>query len=242
MDYKILLILIIILLLIIYIIKELYFIKLDLSNFINNIKSNQDDMNLLIRKNFQNDLNVFTNKIKLLNDENLQQFRKISILNSQPIVKNNNYFKEIDMSDSDESDLIGTELRYLSDSKYEKEIIDSSTTSLIEEVNNQSSTTEDIIDEKPEDKENKDVDSIVESEYLKILNSVNQENTDISENDIKIEPKINNKLNNIDTYTAEQLKNMAKKNNIALSIKVGNKWKSLNKTELYNELFNYFNK
>lgn len=127
MDYRILIILIIILLLIIYIIKELYFIKLDFNNFMNNIKSNHDETNLLIRKNFQNDLNVFTNKIKLLNDENLQQFRKISILNNQPIVKNNNYFKEIDMSDSDESDLAGTELRYLSDSKFNNDITNKDT-------------------------------------------------------------------------------------------------------------------
>lgn len=113
MDYKMWILLLAILLLILYIIKEVYFIKFDLLGYINTLKNNHEENNLIIRKNFQNDLNVFANKIKLLNDENLQQFRKITILNTQPIVKNNNYFKEMTYTESDNE----SELKYLSDNK-----------------------------------------------------------------------------------------------------------------------------
>lgn len=113
MDYKMWILLMAILLLILYIIKEVYFIKFDLLSYINTLKNNHEENNLIIRKNFQNDLNVFANKIKLLNDENLQQFRKITLLNTQPIVKNNNYFKEMIYTESDNE----SELKYLSDSK-----------------------------------------------------------------------------------------------------------------------------
>ncbi len=114
MDYKILFFLVIILLLILYLIKEIYFVKFDLLNYINTLKNNYEENNLILRKNFQNDLNVFANKIKLLNDENLQQFRKITLLNTQPIVKNNNYFKEMTESETCDN---GTELKYFSDSR-----------------------------------------------------------------------------------------------------------------------------
>ncbi len=102
------------LLLILYIIKEMYFIKFDILSYINTLKNNSEDSNIILRKNFQNDLNVFANKVKLLNDENLQQFRKITLLNTQPIVKNNNYFKELTCSESEDNK---SELKYLSDSK-----------------------------------------------------------------------------------------------------------------------------
>lgn len=129
-------------------------------------------------------------------------------------------------------------------------------------IHQKTSTTESSESNTPINKE----ESIFEksSEYLKLLNSVNQENTnitiDVSNNTIthddntsssyseesssysSIKKPVENKLNNIDSYTLDQLRNMAKKYNISLSIKVGKKWKSLNKTELYNELFNYFNK
>ncbi len=114
MDYKIWIVLLGIVLLILYLIKEMYFIKFDLINYINTLKNNNEDNNLIVRKNFQNDLNVFANKIKLLNDENLQQFRKITLLNNQPILKNNNYFREMENTDSE---LDNRDLRYLSDSK-----------------------------------------------------------------------------------------------------------------------------
>ncbi len=114
MDYKILFFLVVILLLILYLIKEIYFVKFDLLNYINTLKNNYEENNLILRKNFQNDLNVFANKIKLLNDENLQQFRKITLLNNQPIVKNNNYFKEVSESETADN---GTELKYFSDSR-----------------------------------------------------------------------------------------------------------------------------
>ena len=114
MDYKIWLILLVILLLIFYIIKEMYFIKFDILSYISTLKNNNEDNNLLLRKSFQNDLNVFANKVKLLNDENLQQFRKITLLNTQPIVKNNNYFKEITYTDSEDNN---SKLNYLSDNK-----------------------------------------------------------------------------------------------------------------------------
>ena len=114
MDYKIWIVLLAIVVLILYLIKEMYFIKFDLLSYINTLKNNHEENNLIIRKNFQNDLNVFANKIKLLNDENLQQFRKITLLNNQPILKNNNYFKEMENSDTNTENM---ELRYLSDSK-----------------------------------------------------------------------------------------------------------------------------
>ena len=114
MDYKIWIVLFGIVLLILYLIKEMYFIKFDLINYINTHKNNNEENNMIIRKNFQNDLNVFANKIKLLNDETLQQFRKITVLNNQPIIKNNNHFREIGITDSD---IDNKDLKYLSDSK-----------------------------------------------------------------------------------------------------------------------------
>jgi len=92
----------------------MYFIKFDILSYISTLKNNNEDNNLLLRKSFQNDLNVFANKVKLINDENLQQFRKITLLNTQPIVKNNNYFKEILYTDSEDNN---SKLNYLSDNK-----------------------------------------------------------------------------------------------------------------------------
>ena len=114
MDYKMWIVLFGIVLLILYLIKEMYFIKFDLINYINTHKNNNEENNMIIRKNFQNDLNVLANKIKLLNEENLQQFRKITILNNQPIIKNNNHFREMGFTDSD---IDNKDLKYLSDSK-----------------------------------------------------------------------------------------------------------------------------
>lgn len=116
MNYKLWLMLIVILLLILYLIKETYFIKFDLVNYITMLKNTHEENSIFLRKNFQNDLNVFANKIKLLNDENLQQFRKITLINTQPIVKNNNFFKEMSCSESEnENNNDENELKYLSD-------------------------------------------------------------------------------------------------------------------------------
>jgi hypothetical protein len=170
MDYKIWIVLLGIVLLILYLIKEMYFIKFDLINYINTLKNNNEENNLIIRKNFQNDLNVFANKIKLLNDENLQQFRKITLLNNQPILKNNNYFREMEYTDSD---IENKDLRYLSDSKLmsKKEKESSNKFSETSELTSTETSEENVVANKKEQKEQPSLP--ISNELIKnVLNNV----------------------------------------------------------------------
>ncbi len=348
MDYKIWIVLIIILLLILYIIKEIYFIKFDLISYINILKNNHEDNNIILRKNFQTDLNVFANKIKLLNDENLQQFRKITLLNAQPIVKNNNYFKEMTCTETDNA----TELKYLSDSKIhslkkntlvqpcdfsetskldnltqtsdfieklqnnyinsdkifilnEKKSVSNNSNKINDDnfsknnklcneisVHSNEESSEEISEESSEEISEESSEEISEESSEEINETLNEEsNGDLSEENIsfdknellnikntkletaletitlgtkksknKMEKNINKDLNaititndilqninmenfkNIDDYTLDALKNLAKKFNIPISIKTSGKWKTLNKTEIYTEISKFLNK
>ncbi len=110
--------LIIISIILLYLVSEIYFIKFELNNCLTNLKHCNDKNNIILRKNFQNDLNVFANKVKLLNDENLQQFRKITNLSLQPIIKNNNSFTEYN-DDSDSQ----SKLMYFSEDDIKSDIM-----------------------------------------------------------------------------------------------------------------------
>jgi hypothetical protein len=175
MDYKIWILLVVLMLLILYVIKEIYFIRFDLLNYINSTKNNTEETNLLLRKNFQNDLNVFANKIKLLNDENLQQFRKITLINAQPIVKNSNYFKEMTCTDSDNE----TELKYLSDSKMM--MSKNSKTSKKSAGDNLETTSISNFSET----------SVLDDNHKKLNNNNNNENNEINEVDTDADVDIN---------------------------------------------------
>jgi hypothetical protein len=345
MDYKIWITLLMMLLLILYIIKEMYFIKFDILSYINTLKNNSEDSSLILRKNFQNDLNVFANKIKLLNDENLQQFRKITLLNTQPIVKNNNYFKELSCTDSEDN-----ELKYLSDSKLasnhnqikedftsdysltspinvnkkdknneikveeilikindktvkkdnetDKIEIEQDTNEFFENVSLDTDTetstglSNDEDDEEDDDEEDDEEDddeddddddddeNINQEDHEEVvfekeeLNNINKSTTDKllesvmdtitlgtkkSKNN-KEDKKINHDLKeigtvkeimatinkenfkSIDDYNMDYLKNLAKKFNIPLSMKVSGRWKPLTKPEIYNEISKFLNK
>ena len=189
MDYKIWILLVVLLLLILYVIKEIYFIRFDLLNYINSTKNNTEETNLLLRKNFQNDLNVFANKIKLLNDENLQQFRKITLINTQPIVKNSNYFKEMTCSDSDNE----TELKYLSDSK------------MMMSKNSKKSKKSNADELETTSISNFSETSVLDDNH-KSLNLNKQENiNEETKNEVNI---VDNKDNNKDDNNHEDVKNM----------------------------------
>ena len=126
-------------------------LKTDIEIYSKQIKSYIDENNTALRIKIQNDLSVCVNKIKILNNESIQQVRKINILNNQPIQKNSNYFTETD------SDLLN-DIKYLSDTKgtlserENKDFINlNNPTEIIIGIVKENTTSEDITLQKLED-------------------------------------------------------------------------------------------
>lgn len=95
MDYKIFILLLFFVICIVLFLRELYSIRDDLERLNKDIRIHIEEMNNQLRNKLQNDLGVCVNKIKSLNNDSIQQIRKINILNNQPI-KNSNHFTESD--------------------------------------------------------------------------------------------------------------------------------------------------
>ncbi len=99
MNYILIAFLILLLIGVLYLLKEVFSLRDDISNINKNIDNTLNTNFTIIRQNNQNDLNVFSNRIKLLNEDLLQQYKKIIVLNNQPIKKITNHFTETDESE-----------------------------------------------------------------------------------------------------------------------------------------------
>lgn len=99
MDYKILIMLLALLFLMILLYKEMSSIKEDIighvGRLVSNMKSQNDKQVLQLKSN----LNQCVGQIKGISTDNLQQLRKITLLNNQPITRTANHFTEVDDSD-----------------------------------------------------------------------------------------------------------------------------------------------
>ncbi|CAH6421771.1 Hypothetical protein KVN_LOCUS457 [uncultured virus] len=111
MDYKLLIILLALLFLIILVYKELGNIKNEIIKNIFSIITNLKQNNEKFEIRLNNNMLKCVSQIREINTQNLQQLRKISLLNNQPITKFNNHFTEIEDSD------MHTDINYLSDKR-----------------------------------------------------------------------------------------------------------------------------
>lgn len=243
-------------------------LKTDIEIYSRQIKSYIDESNTALRLKIQNDLSVCVNKIKVLNNESIQQVRKINVLNSQPIQKNSNYFTET------ESD-IANEIKYLSDMRATN--ADNNTTSsekpievltngviqdlLVEKINNMandnSETSEEITLQKLEDsnlslhdaKYEEDIKPLIiqqqestVSDHVKRDIITNSDSSSIKSINSSRSKKNKKNLGDVETYTLVSLQDMAKGYGIHTRNKQDGKWRNLSKLEIYNELKNYLAK
>jgi hypothetical protein len=96
MDYKIIILLLLILV-------GLYFMYSEIqktNELVSDMKDHVETENKKITFDIHNNINKCLSKIKDISEENLQQLKKINLLNNQSI-KNINHFSEIDDSDAD---------------------------------------------------------------------------------------------------------------------------------------------
>jgi hypothetical protein len=112
MDYKVIIILLALLFLIILVYREVSTLKEQMGKNINNITSQYMQNNDRMLLKFQNNMNKYVTQIKGISSDNLQQLRKITMLNHQPVIRKfTNHFTETDNSE------IRTDVQYLSDAK-----------------------------------------------------------------------------------------------------------------------------
>ena len=110
MDYKVIIILLALLFLIILVYREVSNLKDQMNKSTNNmsLQYRQNNDKMLVK--FQNNMNKYVSQIKGISSDNLQQLRKITLLNHQPVIRKfTNHFTETDNSE------IRTDLQYLSD-------------------------------------------------------------------------------------------------------------------------------
>jgi hypothetical protein len=237
-------------------------LKTDIEIYSKQIKSYIDETNTALRIKIQNDLSVCVNKIKILNNESIQQVRKINILNNQPIQKNSNYFTETD------SDLLN-DIKYLSDTKgtlserENKDFINlNNPTEIIIGIVKENTTSEDITLQKLEDSNLSLHDSshkilVKEMPHEEKINDNKEEQIIYSEeknkaesesivsssiksiNSVRSRRKNQKQLETIENYNLITLQDMAKNYGIQTRNKLDGKWKNLSKSEIYNEIKNY---
>lgn len=114
MDFKLTILLLVIVLITVFLYKEIIALRDDLTKNVNEIKLYIDESNKSQRNKYQTDLGLCVNKIKSINNDSIQQARRITLLNNQPIIRKNcvNNFTETDSSSD-----INSEIKYLSDTK-----------------------------------------------------------------------------------------------------------------------------
>lgn len=116
MDYKIIVILLVLLFLIILIYKEISTLKDQVDKTIMTTTIASKQLNDRHETTMQHNMDKYLSQIKTIGTENLQQLKKITLLNHQPIIKKktSNHFTETDGSE------IKSNLQHLSDVKGNK--------------------------------------------------------------------------------------------------------------------------
>lgn len=98
MDYKILIILLALLFIVVMIYRELSIVKRDLRNDMNTVLDDFKKETMETLENANNNMTRCINNIKELNNDNINQMRKVYMLNNQPITKVFNHYTETDES------------------------------------------------------------------------------------------------------------------------------------------------
>lgn len=114
MDYKVVIILLALLFLIILVYREVTTIKDNLYKNSEMISSQHIQGSKHVMKQLQDNMDKYVNQIKGISSDNLQQLRKITLLNHQSVIRPSNHFTETDNSE------FKTNLNYLSDNKLHK--------------------------------------------------------------------------------------------------------------------------
>lgn len=118
MDYKFLVLMLLLVVLIGLMYKEVSSFKKDIMyrmvNFITDIEKNNDET----VAELQDSMVKCVSQVKKISSDNIQQLRKITVLNSQPIIRTANHFTETDCSDIVSEQLIkkeGNSIYYMSE-------------------------------------------------------------------------------------------------------------------------------
>jgi hypothetical protein len=109
-DYKLWVVLLFIILLIIIMIREVYMLKEHVTEQLQDIHTNI----VSTTDNINNNFNKCISQIKGISTDNIQQLRKITLLNHQPIAKMSNHYTETDESD------MHSNINHLSDARNTK--------------------------------------------------------------------------------------------------------------------------
>jgi hypothetical protein len=112
MDYKTIIILLALLFLIILVYREVTSLRDLVTKNINNVSLELKETNANVVSTISNNITKCINNIKAITNDNIQQIKKITSLNHQPVTRKiANHFTEIDDSE------MGTNINYLSESK-----------------------------------------------------------------------------------------------------------------------------
>lgn len=229
MDYKTLIILIVMLLLIILAYRELTSFKEIFYEVLDGeTKKNTDIM--------QNSLIKFAGQIKAINNDNLQQFRKISLLNNQKVKKIvSNHFTEDDDSNA------YTDIQNISE-KRDKRIInvhENNNYYMSDENDGHNNNLSDVSDVSSNKKRSKllcegDVCVIKNDELDDDIPVYVEEQIPVKQKEDIVEKEV---LKLVDEYKYNELQDMAKKLGLSLNYKdVDGKTKIYKKIDLYNNI------
>lgn len=287
MDYKIIVLLLVLLFIIVLVYREISTIKdqVDKTIMTSTIASKQ--LNDRHELTMQQSMDKYLSQIKTIGTDNLQQLKKITLLNHQPIIqkKTSNHFTETDGSETNknqESHYYMSEETKRTNNLYDAEqspkddnipiydedtngndskSIESSITCLEEPVQTIQFNDQQLMDtiqNQLNDSINKfdnlfnngqeisihydeDVNNSSNNEDA-IVESVSSESINIIKNVEPIETEIiDTNLKQIDFYTLNELKSMAKTLMIPTTYRHQNKTKQYKKEELYNHIKNNYN-
>lgn len=287
MDYKIIVLLLVLLFIIVLVYREISTIKdqVDKTIMTSTIASKQ--LNDRHELTMQQSMDKYLSQIKTIGTDNLQQLKKITLLNHQPIIqkKTSNHFTETDGSETNknqESHYYMSEETKRTNNLYDAEqspkddnipiydedtngndskSIESSITCLEEPVQTIQFNDQQLMDtiqNQLNDSINKfdnlfnngqeisihydeDVNNSSNNEDA-IVESVTSESINIIKNVEPIETEIiDTNLKQIDFYTLNELKSMAKTLMIPTTYRHQNKTKQYKKEELYNHIKNNYN-
>jgi len=116
MDYKILIILLALLFLVILIYREITTLKCEVMDNIEELTLEMRQTNDYTVTKLQNNMIKCVGQVKEISSDNINQLRKITELNHQPVTKIANHFTETDASE------IHTDINYLSEVRNDKDI------------------------------------------------------------------------------------------------------------------------
>lgn len=115
MDYKILIILLALAFLLILMYKEISVLKTQVSKTITSVSLQLKQNNDVMVSNLQSGMSKYVTQIKEIGSDNLQQLKKITLLNRQPITKINNFTETDESLNNNNPNNINTDKYYMSE-------------------------------------------------------------------------------------------------------------------------------